>query len=85
MLPGARLRAFRVSGGLSQEALAEKLQSLGCSCTQTYVGLVERGKRGVGLSFAQAVETLTKGWGEGPIRTEEWLPRAAPVRRKKAS
>lgn len=76
MQAGERLRSWRVANGLSQEALALQITALGCKCTQSFVGLVEHGKRRVGLEFAHAVETLTKDWSEGPICTEEWLPEA---------
>jgi transcriptional regulator with XRE-family HTH domain len=87
MQAGERLRSFRVARGSSQEALAAEITALGCKCTQSFVGLVEHGKRRVGLEFAHAVEALTKDWDEGPIRTEEWLQEddAPTVKRHRGS
>lgn len=78
MTAGERLQAFRKSRGLTQAALAALLH-----CNQTYVGLLERGKRGVargiGMSFALAVQELTRDWRDergrrlGPITPQEWM------------
>ncbi len=68
-----RLKLFRTSVGLSQEALAELLV-----CDQTYVGLVERGKRRPGTEFTSRLEALSASWEGGPIRTEEWLTAPLP-------
>lgn len=68
MLARERLKAFRESRGLSQGEIAELLH-----CHQTYVGLVESGKRNPGGTFTHRLEVLSQNWVEGPIRTEEWL------------
>jgi transcriptional regulator with XRE-family HTH domain len=68
-----RLKLFRTEVGLSQEALAERL-----ACDQTYVGLVERGKRKPGTEFTSRLEALSASWQTGPIRSEEWLEAPLP-------
>ncbi len=68
-----RLKLFRTEVGLSQEALAERL-----ACDQTYVGLVERGKRKPGTEFTSRLEALSASWATGPIRSEEWLEAPLP-------
>lgn len=57
--------------GLSQTGAAKLLD-----CGQSYVGLVEQGKRRPGLRIAFAIERVT----EGAIKATEWAVEREAVR-----
>ena len=53
--------------GWSQEEMAEHM-----GLSVSMVGLLERGKRGIGLETAFAIEDLTIDWEHGPIEARDW-------------
>lgn len=65
-----RLLAYLKWKGWSQSDLARAIGH-----HQTSVGRLLTGKRGPGVDVVHAIESLTKDWKRGPIRTEEWVDR----------
>ena len=46
---GGKVKFYRLQRGLTQKALAAKLQTAGCDITETMVGHIETGYRGTSV------------------------------------
>lgn len=60
--------------------------ALDFGCSQNYVSEVIAGHRLPGRMIANAIERVTAGWKDGPIRSEEWdAEELRQSKRKKAA
>lgn len=73
--PSKRLQDFMDWRDWKQAQLADAIGT-----KQANVSHILHGRKGAGLKWAHAIETLTaqprpdgEVWSDGPIRTEEWL------------
>jgi transcriptional regulator with XRE-family HTH domain len=68
-----RLRTFREDMGWTRAELGEYI-----NLSVSMIGLVESGKRGLGLKSAFALQDLSADyWDDGPIDAREWCEEAA--------